>query len=109
MRCLVLTGPDSNMIDVLHPGTSELSHHFAHVRSKRSVDANGAPREARPESVAEDDEEAAWLQSVQAAEVGGVTTVKGLESGSLVMDISQLRDEPTSSTGQRSLTARLPS
>lgn len=77
------------MIDVSHPGTSELSQHFAHAKTaSREVIV-----EDDAEHTEEDEDEAAWLQSVQESDAGDVTVVKGLHSNDLVLDISQLRDE----------------
>ena len=95
------------MIDVLHPGTSDASHHFAHAGSQRSARRKDASADqANSTAELEEDEEAAWLQSVQAAGVDEVTDVRELQSGNLVMDMSTLRDEPTSM--KRSLKGRLP-
>ena len=99
---------DSNMIDVLHPGTSELSQHFAQTGSQRSTHTDNAPKQPRdPAEDPADDEEAAWLQAAQAAGTDNVTAVQGLQSDSLVMDIGQLRDEPTPSVAKKSLKGNL--
>ena len=68
------------MIDVSQSDTAELSQQFAHPRSQQSTasDTEGL----------EEEDEAAWLQDVQAA---GTEEVKPLQSGDLVMDIKQLR------------------
>lgn len=102
-----LTIPNSNMIDVSHSGTSELSHHFAHGGSQRFHHADGAPKQPdNPEEELVEDEEAAWLQSIQGAGADNMTTVQGLQSGGLVLDIGTLRDDP--SAAKRSLKANLP-
>ena len=82
-----------------------MSQHFAHTRishlDEAEVDANAAD---------EEDEEAAWLQSVQKGDMGDVTAVKGLRAGDLVLDMSQLRSEPATSASavKRSLKGNLP-
>ena len=68
------------MIDVLHPGTSDVSHHFAHTGSQRS-DLGDSKNQRGATDDTEENDEAAWLQSVQAAGVDDVTGVKGLQSG----------------------------
>ena len=99
---------DSNMIDVLHPGTSDVSHHFANTGSQRAAREDDTSKtQSGSTADTEEDEEAAWLQSVQASGIDNVTAVKGLQSGDLVLDISQLRDEPPPSAAKRSLKARL--
>ena len=96
------------MIDVLHPGTSDVSHHFAHTGSQRSAHQDQSSQKQQDSAEgAEEDEEAAWLQSVQAAGVDNLTTIKGLQSGNLVLDVSHLRDEPAPSAAKRSLKAKL--
>ena len=97
------------MIDVLHPGNTELSQRFAHTRSQGSTPRTASPDEA-PDNSAEtegEDEESAWLKSIQAANAE-LITIKGLESGSLVMDTSQLRTEPPTSAPRRSTKGKLP-
>jgi hypothetical protein len=89
------------MIDVSHRGTSELSQHFAHGQATQ-VDESSR----RDDSDAEiGEEEAAWLQEVQNGNEDDVTAIEGLNTGPLVLDIGQLRDEQTSapSAAKRSL------
>ena len=100
------------MIDVLHPGTSDVSHYFAHTGGQRPAhedDSAMVKQGGNPGGTEEpeEDEEAAWLKSVQAAGIDDVTAVKGLQTGNLVLDISHLRDEPAPSAAKRSLKARL--
>lgn len=85
------------MIDVLHPSTSDVNHHSGSKTQPSRIEDDG------------DDEEAAWLQSVQAAGANDLTAVQGLQSGDLVMDISQLREEPTPAAAKRSSKSRFPS
>lgn len=97
------------MIDVLHPGNTGLSQRFAHTGSERSTPQPATPDEA-PDNPAEaeaEDEESAWLKSIQAANAE-LITIKGLESGSLVMDTSQLRTEPPTSAPRKSTKGKLP-
>jgi hypothetical protein len=102
LRETQLTQSPSNMVDVSHPGTSELSQHFAHTRSKPSRDES--TQHAQEEDA--DDEEAAWLREVQESNTGEVLNVESLQAGGLVFDTSQLREEPPS-TAKRSLKANL--
>ncbi|KAK3115695.1 hypothetical protein LTR53_004711 [Teratosphaeriaceae sp. CCFEE 6253] len=78
-----------NMIDIAHPGSADFSHHFAHTPyDRRPAEANGPAKLA---AAVDDAEEAAWLQAVQSAGDGAVTQVKGLQSGALIIDMSQFR------------------
>ena len=90
----------SNMIDVLHPSNAEIH--------QRSVSGRGTPDYTSGNTDEVEDEEVAWLQSIQAAGVNDMVAVKGLQSGALVMDIGQLRDEPHPSTPKRSHKGKLP-
>ena len=101
-----LTSFDSNMIDVLHPGNTELSQRFAVTSSQRSTPRTGTPETPADNVEETQDEESAWLQSVQAANAS-VVAVKGLESGSLVLDISQLRTEPPTSAPRKTTRGKL--
>ena len=79
------------MIDVSHPSAAHLGHHFASTNHNRHNHVDPKTHDASQASQeVEDAEEAAWLQSIQSA---GVTEVKGLQSGTLAMDIAQLRQE----------------
>ena len=105
--CLTILG--SNMIDVLHPGTADASHHFTNTGSQRKTHEEEGPKNKPGDTEeADEDEEATWLQSIQSTGVGNVTSLEGLKSGGLVMDMSQLRDEPTSTPAKRSLKSNLP-
>lgn len=95
------------MIDVLQPGTSDISQHLAHAGSQRSTRDTDAKMNSSSTEEDEESEEAAWLQSVQAASSNDFAIVKGLQSTNLVLDIGQLRDEPTPSPAKRSLRAKL--
>ena len=93
------------MIDVLHPSmTDQIAHRSDDRLEQENSPATESP--ADPEE-ADEDEEAAWLKSVQSASIDNVTGTQGLQSGNLVMD-TQLRDEPAPSAAKRSLKARLP-
>jgi hypothetical protein len=99
------------MIDVLQPGTSDVSQHLAHAGSQRSSREADSKMDSKMNSSSteedEESEEAAWLQSVQAASSNDLAFVKGLQSNNLVLDIGQLRDEPAPSAAKRSLRAKL--
>lgn len=90
------------MIDVLHPDGN-----FAHMSSQRSTSADDTSGHAQNKEDGED-EEAAWLQSVQGSS-GNVTDIKGIGSTGLVFDIRQLRDETPTSASKKGLKGRLPS
>ncbi len=97
----MLTVVCRNMIDVSYRGTSELSRHFAHANSDDV---------ARDEEEAEiDQEEAAWLQEAQAAGQDDLMAIDALQSGQMVSDVSQLRDDSAaaSNDAKRSLKGRL--
>lgn len=83
------------MIDVSHPSSSDLTHHIAHTNHDRHIRREHSfSAESEATAGLDDAEEAAWLQSVQPKDLDSVTGVKGLQLGALVMDISQLRQEP---------------
>lgn len=91
------------MIDVLHPNNTDLGRRFAHPDSSRW-------QHSGDESVRDgdhDDEESAWLQSVQASIGEDIVVVKGLESGTLVMDTSQLRVESAGLAPTKTLKGKL--
>ncbi|KAH9838815.1 Late endosomal/lysosomal adaptor and MAPK and MTOR activator [Teratosphaeria destructans] len=79
-----------NMIDVSHTGTGELGHPRTHTNHERHKETERVDDgEAEPDT--QDAEEAAWLQSLQDEGLDSAGEVKGLQSGTLVMDIGQLR------------------
>ena len=85
------------MIDVSHPTAADLSHHFAptnHDRQGKQDTYLNRPSGASNEEP--EDEEIAWLRSVQAVGDASILQVKGLQSGPLVIDIGQLREESQS-------------
>ena len=87
------------MIDVSHPSAAEFSHQVAYTNHDRHNDVDHKTHDASQASQeAEDAEEAAWLQSIQSTDI---TEVKGLQSGTLVMDIGQLRQEATPSSAKK--------
>ena len=92
------------MIDVLHPG-----EHFAYGSSQRSTPGDGTPEPPQKNEDVDDDDEAAWLQSVQGASSENTTDIKALESGNLVMDVGRLREEPPTSVKKKPSKGRLPS
>ena len=94
------------MIDVLHPGNTELSQRFAHIANQQSKLQTAASEDHLQSNEVQEDEEAAWLEDIQAA--GTVSTIKGLECDSLVMDMSQLRVEPPTSAPRKSTKGKLP-
>ncbi|KAF2766641.1 hypothetical protein EJ03DRAFT_353778 [Teratosphaeria nubilosa] len=79
-----------NMIDVSHAGTGELGHYRTQTNHERHKDS-GQAADIKAEPEAQDAEEAAWLQSLQNEGIDSAGEVKGLQSGTLVMDIGQLR------------------
>lgn len=100
------------MIDVSHSSSTDLSQHFAHTNHDRQP-TDSAESKAPSKGTAEvsDDEEAAWLQSVQAPGFDTVTPVQGLQSGALVLDMGRLRQEQTPLSAKKALqhAAQLPS
>ncbi|KAK5697399.1 hypothetical protein LTR97_007537 [Elasticomyces elasticus] len=89
----------SNMIDVSHSSSTDLSQHLAHTNHDRQPvpeNDNAASSTKLAQTTTEDDE-AMWLQSVQASPAT-LTQVKGLHSGTLTLDIGRLRNESPSST-----------
>ena len=92
---VILTKLDSNMIDVSHPGNIEFN-----IRSTRKNASSEEPASAT--------DEAAWLENIQAASGGDITSIKGLKSGSLVLDTSHLRDEPLTSAPRQASKGKLP-
>jgi hypothetical protein len=94
------------MIDVVHPQVAGMTEHFVYWDTQRS---RHSATSLVPETVhgeqAQEDDETAWLQSIQTAGADNVTGIKGLESGSLVVDIGQLRKAHGSSTTKRSAKA----
>lgn len=95
------------MIDVSHPGHTDLRHAFipTHVKPQDlNLHTDHHPDQQAEEN--EDDEEAAWLRSVQSAETDNIIQIKGLDSGArLVMDISHLRPEQPQSSAKKALKA----
>ena len=91
------------MIDRSHPTSAEYGHHLAHTNHDRYTSADGHTDAGTDNVTGEDDaEDAAWLQSIQSAGLAASTEVKGLQSGALVMDISQLRQDTPVSKKSRS-------
>ena len=81
------------MIDASHPVPGEYGYHTEPDAHKRHND-NDHDDSATP--TAETDDEEAWLQSLEADGLDQKVQLKGLNTGALVMDIGQLReDEPT--------------
>ena len=67
------------MIDASHPVPGEYGHHVGNSAEESSIAA------------AETDDEEAWLRSLEADGLGQKVQVKSLNTGTLVMDIGQLR------------------
>lgn len=90
-----LTLGNSHMIDVLHPSQSELDYAHRNTSNRDTLEqpandfnlADRSEREAKEH--AEDPDEAAWLESIQSAQLDSVQIPK---RGALVLDISLLRD-----------------
>lgn len=96
------------MIDVHHPD-AELGPGAGLQRDSRPNDGTQRreedaedEHEVEGEDEEEDEEEAAWLESVQA---DSATAVQGMQASGLVLDVGQLRDEP--SAAKRSLKAKI--
>ncbi|KAK3678530.1 hypothetical protein LTR78_001828 [Recurvomyces mirabilis] len=70
-----------DMIDASHPVVGEYSYH-----SENNADESST-------SAAETADEEAWLRSLEADGLGQKMQVKGLNSGTLIMDIDQLRQD----------------
>lgn len=93
------------MIDVHHPEAAELGPNASmrstphqHTDAEREQGDSGD----EDEDDEEDEEEAEWLRSVEA---DNKTQVQGMEASGLVLDMGQLRDEP--SAAKKSLKARV--
>lgn len=56
---------------------------------------------AEDQEDSEDAEEAAWLQSIQSAGLDSTHEVKGMQSGALIMDIGQLRQDAPPTSAKR--------
>ncbi|KAK4951347.1 hypothetical protein LTR10_010320 [Elasticomyces elasticus] len=89
----------SNMIDVSHSSSTDLSQHLAHTNHDRQPvpDNDNAASSTKLAQTTTEDDEAMWLQSVEASPAT-ITQVKGLHSGTLTLDIGRLRNESPSST-----------
>lgn len=96
------------MIDVSHPSMAELSHRLPHMNHDRKGNVQRTT-DAVPEGQTEPDdaEEAAWLDSIHSAGLDSAAEVKGLHSGALVMDISELRHEQPPSSAKKALKSAL--
>ncbi|KAK4580099.1 hypothetical protein LTR86_000301 [Recurvomyces mirabilis] len=70
-----------DMVDASHPVPGEYSNRVENNADESSTTA------------AETDDEEAWLRSLEADGLGQKMQVKGLNSGTLVMDIDQLRQD----------------
>ena len=98
------------MIDVSHPASSAFSQHFTHTNQERQHESRenaGRLSKDTPSKVEDDTDEAAWVQSIQSDGLDSIIEVKGLQSGALVMDIGQLRQEPLLSSGKKALKSAL--
>lgn len=92
------------MIDVSHPHTNESSQHFIPTNHERQASASHQPNgSVEQPAEPEDAEEAAWLQSIQSAGLDSDAEVKGLQSGALVMDISQLRQDAAPPSAKKNM------
>ncbi|EMC99454.1 hypothetical protein BAUCODRAFT_144876 [Baudoinia panamericana UAMH 10762] len=86
----------SNMIDISQADAADLRRQLAattHGRRHSAKHEDNSPTEADQDgaAVGEEDEETAWLQSVQSANLASEEDVKRLQSGPRVVDMSQLR------------------
>ncbi|KAK4549410.1 hypothetical protein LTR36_006407 [Oleoguttula mirabilis] len=99
---LITAEAAENMIDVSHRSSADISHHIAYTNHDRQATTHYETNaESEDPAGPEDAEEAAWLQSIQSDGLDSVTGVKGLQSGALVLDISQLRQEPSPSSARK--------
>ena len=89
------------MVDVSHPGDL-----LVHAAGSRSTSANMTSQDTAQGG--DEDEEAAWLRSVQEAGADSVTNVDSLKAGNLILDMSQLRAQPQVSTPRKSTKGKLP-
>ncbi|KAK0281222.1 hypothetical protein LTR91_000183 [Friedmanniomyces endolithicus] len=83
-----------NMIDVSHPSSTDLSQHYTHANHDRHTAGDHTSSRSSKLVEAMEDDEVAWLQSVRSAGLDSGTQIKGLQTGSLVLDIGQLRSSP---------------
>lgn len=84
-----------NMIDVSQ-------HHTFRSSQSHQVNADEDPgNAAEHQEDSEDAEEAAWLQSIQSAGLDSTNEVKGMQSGALIMDIGQLRQDAPPTSAKR--------
>lgn len=98
------------MVDVLHPETADLHQRFAHYTTRHTLARLGDPFRTTPRAEPnenEEDDEDAWLESVQAAVGGDAAATKAVEHGGLLIDPSQLRVEATTSAGKKAYKGRL--
>jgi len=79
------------MIDVSHASYTVFGQSSTHTNHDRHHD--DGDNVDSPSGDQSDADEAAWLESILSAGLDSVTEVKGLHSGPLVLDISQLRQE----------------
>lgn len=90
------------MIDVVHYSTADLKSLVtttnADQEHTRQRSDSTASRDAQ-----EEDEEAAWLGSVQTADAELITEVKGLRPGALVFDLRKLKEEPQTLSGRKAM------
>lgn len=102
------------MIDVSHPSTAE--HCLQNLPTNHDrYPGTGLKNDSIPDRAegvddveeADGEGEAEWLRSISSSGLDFASEVKGLQSGTLVMDISQLRLEGTSSSTKRALHSAL--
>lgn len=94
------------MIDVHHPDAADFVPSAAGSQRLSRAPYDSAELQKKEQNAGEDDEEdeeeAAWLESLQG---DNLTSVQGMQAGGLVLDVNQLRDEP--SAAKKSLKARV--
>lgn len=95
------------MIDVVHPGNTELNQRFAYRGPDGSIRRVTGQGEQSALATEGGDDDTAWLKSMQAADVD-LAAIQRPEAGSLILDMSQLRTEPLTSAPRKSTKGKLP-
>lgn len=91
---------DVHQTDASEPGLGFGSQRFS--RANNDTKGERGENDGAEDEEDEDEEEAAWLESVQA---DNLTDVQGMQASGLVLDVGQLREEP--SAAKRSLKAKV--
>jgi len=101
------------MVDVVHASNADMVPGHRHTEASETdethtvrTSAADAPQESASAGNEAEDEAAAWLKSLQAANAD-LLAVKRVASGSLAMDSRQLRTEAPNSAPRRSTKGKL--